>query len=77
MQKFQKAGTGFKVKFLEKTIDVSRDFKLYITSKLNNPHFTPEITARTVLLNFIVTQEGLEDQMTNIVVKIEEPQKDQ
>ena len=27
------------------------------------------------MLNFMVTPEGLEDQMLNIVVKIEEPNK--
>ena len=29
-----------------------------------------------VLLNFIVTQEGLQDQMINMIIKIEEPGKD-
>ena len=30
-----------------------------------------------MLLNFIVTQEGLEDQMINMIIKIEEPAKDE
>lgn len=29
------------------------------------------------LLNFMVTPEGLEDQMLNIVIKLEEPNKDE
>ena len=30
---------------------------------------------KVTMLNFMVTPEGLEDQMLNIVVKIEEPNK--
>lgn len=47
-----------------------------MTTKLSNPHYTPEICVKVTLLNFMVTPEGLEDQMLNIVVKIEEPKKE-
>ena len=46
-----------------------------MTTKLSRPHYTPEICVKVTLLNFVVTQEGLEDQMLNIVVKIEDPNK--
>ena len=39
------------------------------------PHYTPETCVKVTLLNFMVTQEGLQDQMLNIVVELEEPVK--
>jgi dynein heavy chain, axonemal len=42
-------------------IPYSNEFKLYITSKLPNPHYLPEICIKVALINFTVTPEGLED----------------
>jgi dynein heavy chain, axonemal len=52
----------------DRTLEVARDFKFYMTCKMNNPVFSPEISAKVLLLNFVVTEEGLMDQMLNIVV---------
>ena len=48
-----------------------------MTTKLARPHYPPEICVKVTMLNFQVTLEGLEDQMLNIVVKIEEPAKEE
>jgi dynein heavy chain len=32
-----------------------RNFMLYMTTKLANPHFLPEITMNVTLINFTVT----------------------
>ena len=32
-----------------------------MTTKLPNPHYPPEVCIKVTLLNFIVTEEGLED----------------
>ncbi len=45
----------------EKIIDYSNDFKFFMTTKMANPHYTPEICVKVTLLNFMVTLEGLED----------------
>ena len=42
-----------------KIIDYNEDFKFYLTTKLSNPHYTPEICVKVTLLNFLVTSEGL------------------
>merc|ERR1712061_617814 len=47
--------------------------KLYITTKLPNPHFPPEICVAVGILNFMATLDGLQDQMLGIVVAAEEP----
>ena len=49
-------------------VEYSQDFKFYITTKLRNPHYLPEISTKVTLLNFMITLEGLEDQLLGIVV---------
>merc|ERR1740130_1172289 len=46
-------------------------FKLYFTTKLANPHYTPELSAQTTIIDFTVTLQGLEDQWLSIVVNHE------
>jgi dynein heavy chain len=40
---------------------------------LSNPHYPPEIQAECTLINFTVTEAGLEDQLLTLVVKKERP----
>lgn len=39
-----------------------------MTTKLRNPHYLPEISTKVTLLNFMITYEGLADQLLGIVV---------
>jgi hypothetical protein len=41
-------------------LDFNRNFRLFITSKLPNPHYTPEISTQVTLVNFAVKEQGLE-----------------
>ena len=50
------------------------NFRLFLQTKLTNPHYRPEIAAQTSLVNFIVTEEGLEDQLLALVVNKEKPE---
>ena len=49
------------IKFGTDMIPYSNDFKLYITTKLANPHYLPEICIKVAIINFTVTPDGLED----------------
>lgn len=49
------------------------EFQFYITTKFRNPHYLPEVSTKVTLLNFMITYEGLSDQLQGIVVAKEKP----
>lgn len=57
----------------DKELDFNANFRLILHTKLANPHYKPEMQAQTTLINFTVTQDGLEEQLLAEVVKIERP----
>ena len=48
-------------------------FRLYMQTKLPNPHYIPELQAQSTLINFTVTDRGLEDQLLARTVNKERP----
>ena len=44
-------------------IEYNEGFKLYIVTDLRNPHFPPEVAVKVTVLNFMITPEGLQDQL--------------
>lgn len=56
------------------TVEYSPEFRFYITTKLRNPHYLPELSTKVSLLNFMITPEGLEDQLLGIVIAKERPE---
>ncbi len=67
-------GNRLVIKLGDKEVEYNQDFKFYITTKLSNPHYTPEISTKTAIVNFAVKEQGLEAQLLGIVVRKERPE---
>ncbi|ELK04803.1 Dynein heavy chain 7, axonemal [Pteropus alecto] len=69
-QTFKQGGSTC-IRLGDSTIEYAPDFRFYITTKLRNPHYLPETSV--TLLNFMITSEGMQDQLLGIVVARERP----
>merc|ERR1719487_2659870 len=68
-----KRGAKRVLKLGDKEINFHPQFKLFMQTKLGNPHYPPEIQAECTIINFTVTEAGLEDQLLFLVVRLERP----
>jgi dynein heavy chain len=68
-----KSGNSYSIKIGDNTLDYNMNFKFIMTTKMSNPHYTPEVSAKCTIVNFIVVLEGLTDQLLGVVVQLEEP----
>jgi dynein heavy chain len=57
-------------------VPYSEEFSFYITTKMPNPHYLPEICIKVAVINFTVTMDGLVDQLVGDVVAHELPELD-
>eukprot|EP00899_Mesostigma_viride_P020786 jgi/Mesvir1/28709/Mv19680-RA.1 len=71
-QVFKSGGVNC-IRLGDATIEYSSDFRFYITTKMRNPHYLPETAVKVTLLNFMITLDGLSDQMLGVVVAKERP----
>jgi len=62
------------MKLGDNVIEYSFDFRFYLTTRLRNPHYLPEISVKVTLLNFMITSQGLQDQLLGIVAAKEKPE---
>lgn len=60
------------LKIADQDMDFDDRFMLYMTTKLANPHFSPELAAKTTIINFTVIQSGLEQQLLGRVLSKEQ-----
>ncbi|KAM9362199.1 LOW QUALITY PROTEIN: dynein axonemal heavy chain 1 [Symphorus nematophorus] len=66
-QTFKQQGSTV-LKLGDSVIPYHESFKMYITTKLPNPHYSPEVSANVTLINFTLSPSGLEDQLLGQVV---------
>jgi dynein heavy chain, axonemal len=54
-------------------VEYNPNFRLYMTTKLSNPHFMPEVYTLVAIINFLVTPDGLKEQLLTDTVRHEHP----
>jgi dynein heavy chain len=75
-QKFKQGGTEM-IKIGDSTIPWNDSFRFFMTTKLPNPHYPPEVCVKVSLLNFAITFTGLADQLLGVVVVEEMPEMEE
>eukprot|EP00668_Euglena_longa_P033152 GGOE01042680.1.p1 GENE.GGOE01042680.1~~GGOE01042680.1.p1 ORF type:complete len:1142 (-),score=473.48 GGOE01042680.1:287-3586(-) len=61
-------GNTTMIKLGENNVPWDENFRLFLTTKLPNPHYSPETCVKVGLLNFFITPSGLEDQLLAKIV---------
>jgi len=72
-QQYKSEAGMWQIRLGDSTIDFDDNFNLFMTTKLPNPHYIPEICIKVTLINFTVTFDGLEQQLLGDVVVAERP----
>ncbi|XP_012056092.1 PREDICTED: dynein heavy chain 1, axonemal-like [Atta cephalotes] len=61
------------IKIGENIVPYNFDFRLYLTTRLSNPYYTPDTAIKVLIVNFTLTAGGLADQMLSLVTIKERP----
>ncbi|TYZ60954.1 hypothetical protein PybrP1_011234 [[Pythium] brassicae (nom. inval.)] len=73
MRQIYRKGRSWCLHFSAEEVAFDPRFRLYLHTKLPNPHYRPETLAYCTLLDFSVTESGLEDQILASIVNLEQP----
>eukprot|EP00397_Hematodinium_sp_SG-2012_P000031 GEMP01000031.1.p1 GENE.GEMP01000031.1~~GEMP01000031.1.p1 ORF type:complete len:4639 (+),score=1050.01 GEMP01000031.1:391-14307(+) len=67
-----KKGKNMYINVSDQNMDFNPKFMFYMTSRLPNPHFSPELSAKCTVIDFTVTLKGLEQQLLGRVLGMEQ-----
>lgn len=70
---FEQSGRRL-IRIGDSDVDYDDNFRLFLTTKMPNPHYLPEVCIKVTIINFMITISGLEDQLLGEVVKKERPE---
>lgn len=73
-QQIVKQGSSLSITIGDKSLSYNDHFKLFMTTTLPNPHYSPETFVKVTIINFAITPGGLEEQMLAQIVALENPQ---
>lgn len=51
------AGGRVLMRIGDKEVEYNPNFRFYLTTKLSNPHYSPETSAKTTIVNFAVKEQ--------------------
>jgi dynein heavy chain len=64
-------------RFNERDLIMHPDFKMYVCTKISNPHYLPETFIKSTVINFLVTSEGLEEDLLTKTVIVLRPEDEE
>ncbi len=67
----KKLGGVLYLKLGDREVEYNNEFRFYMTTKLSNPNYSPEVSSKANIINFAVKEQGLEAQLLGIVVRNE------
>jgi dynein heavy chain len=67
-KRYIRKGRNVTLALADKEIDFDEKFGLFFTTRLPNPHYSPELSAKVTVIDFTVTTAGLEDQLLNRLI---------
>jgi len=67
-KRYIRKGRSVTIALADKEIDFDDKFALFFTTRLPNPHYSPELSAKMTVIDFTVTTAGLEDQLLNRLI---------
>ncbi|CCW63595.1 unnamed protein product [Phytomonas sp. EM1] len=70
LKRLMKEGTMVVI-HLGEAVEWNDSFRFYMTTKLPRPHYLPEVSTKVTLINFMITEKGLEDQLLQRVMMSE------
>lgn len=72
-QQLIRQGNEYLIQFGEKRLNYNSGFRFFMTTSMRNPHYSPETSVKVTIINFAITQFGLEEQMLAKIVEKENP----
>ena len=60
-QQVTKTGSSYTIVIGDKSLSYNEKFKLYLTTTMPNPHYSPETFVKMTIINFAITASGLEE----------------
>merc|ERR1711871_43295 len=67
-KEYVQKGRRYIITVSDKQMDYDMNFMAYFITRLPNPSFSPELQAKTTVVDFTVTQKGLEEQLLGKVI---------
>jgi len=66
-------GAQMMMRIGDNNVPYNDTFRFFLTTKLSNPHYAPEVCVKVTLLNFAITPTGLEEQLLGALILEELP----
>lgn len=59
LQQVTKSSGSLSITLGDKTLAYNDHFKLFLTTTMPNPHYSPETFVKVTIINFAITPQGL------------------